>query len=509
MVRGGEREGAGEAGGSVATLQRAARRPRLAVAPGVVLLLVCLGQFMVLLDISVVNVALPSMRADLGFSTTGLEWVVNAYTLAFSGFLLLGGRAADIFGRRRLLLIGLGLFCIASLADGLATSQGTLLAARALQGLGGAVLTPATLTILLVTYPEGRGRARALGIWSAVAAAGGASGALLGGVITQLLTWRWIFFVNVPIGVLVLIGAALVVGETFGDATARRHLDLGGAVSVTAGLVGITWGIARSQDLGWAAPEVLGAFVAGLVLLGLFVAVEARAAAPLVPLRLFLSRSITGANLVSMGVGGAIFAVWYFQTLYLQQVRGLTPLEAGLTFVPQTVAIMAGSQLSSRLFSRVGTRPFLVAGPLLIALGLLWMAQLRLGSGVAGSLIAPGVLLTFGGGLVFPAITVAATTGVSRADSGLASGLVNTTRQVGGSLGLAVLVTLAADRTAALAAAGHSAPAALTGGFALGFGVGAVIAAAAGLAGLIVPGRRAARALTRPSRRWELEEDAA
>ena len=491
MIRGvAERRGTGPSEtGRILPETAGPRGARMRAAPGVVLLLVCLGQFMVLLDISVVNVALPSIKSDLGFSSSGLEWVVNAYTLAFSGFLLFGGRAADIFGRRRLLLLGLGLFCVASLLDGLASSQTLLIAARALQGLGGAVLTPATLTILIVTYPEGRSRARALGIWSAVAAAGGASGALLGGVITQFLTWRWIFFVNVPIGVLVLVASALVVTETFGDVTSRRHLDLGGAVSVTGGLVAITWGMARSQDVGWGAPEVLIAFAVGIALLIAFVALEARVTAPLVPLRLFASRSISGANLVAMGVGASIFSVWYFQTLYLQDLRGLTPLEAGLTFLPQTVAIMIGAQISSRLMGRVGVRPFLVGGPLIIAAGLLWLAQIQLGAGIATSVLLPGTLLTFGAGLVFPAMTVAATSGVARPNSGLASGLVNTSRQVGGSLGLAALVTLAADHTSALAASGPAAPLALTGGFGFGIAAAAAVALATGLLGLIVPGR--------------------
>ena len=453
------------------------------------LLLSCLAQFMVILDVSVVNVALPSIRADLGFSAGGLQWVVNAYALTFAGFLLLGGRAADLFGRRKLLLAGLALFCIASLLDGLATSQGELVAARALQGLGGAVLTPATLTILIATYPEGRARARALGVWSAVAAAGGASGALLGGIITQFLTWRWIFFINLPIGLAVLAGAALVVAESVGTQTARRHLDVGGAITVTGGVVALTWGIARSQAVGWGAPEVIGAFCAGIALLAVFVLLEAKVSrAPLVPLRLFASRSITGANLVSFGVGAAIFSVWYFQSLYLQSVRGLSPLAAGLTFLPQTVAIAAGAQISSRLMSRWGARPFLVAGPALIGLGLLWLAQISVVPAVWSAVIVPGIVITLGAGLVFPAITVAATSGVSRAEAGLASGVVNTTRQVGGSLGLAALATLAADHTASLASLGHSAPVALTGGFGLGLAAGAAIALASGIAGLVVPG---------------------
>ncbi|MGP8160774.1 MAG: MFS transporter [Candidatus Dormibacteria bacterium] len=483
---------------------------RLPAAPGLVLLLVCLGQFMVILDVSVVNVALPSIRNDLGFSASGLQWVVNAYALTFAGFLLLGGRAADLFGRRRLLLAGLTLFSIASLLDGLATSQVELVVARALQGFGGAVLTPATLTILIATYPEGRARARALGVWSAVAAAGGASGALLGGIITQFLTWRWVFFINLPIGVGVLIAASLFVAEGAGNPAGRRHLDLAGAFSVTAGLVAVTWGIVRSQAVGWGSPEVLVAFGAGIVLLAVFGVVEARLArAPLVPLRLFASRSITGANLVAFGVGAALFSVWYFQSLYLQGVRGMTPLAAGLTFLPQTLAIVVGSQISSRLMPRLGARPFLVAGPLLIAAGLLWLAQISVGPAIWSSVLIPGAVLTLGAGLAFPAVTVAATAGVARSESGLASGVVNTSRQVGGSLGLAALATLAADHAAALAQVGHPVPVALTGGFGLGFAGGAALAVAAALSGLLVPGRTTRPASGRRTVTPEAEEAAA
>jgi len=470
---------------------RPAGAPRLRATSGLVLLLVCLGQFMVLLDVSVVNVALPSIRSDLGFSTSGLQWVVNAYALTFAGFLLLAGRAADLFGRRRILLAGLALFCLASLADGLAANQWELVAARALQGFGGAVLTPATLTILIATYPEGRSRARALGIWSAVAAAGASSGALLGGIITQFLSWRWVFFVNLPVGLLVLTAAALAVGESFGDTQARRHLDVAGAIAVTGGLVAVAWGIARTQAVGWGSPEVVAAFTLAVVLLAVFVLIEARLArAPLVPLRIFASRSITGANLVAFGLGAALFAVWYFQSLYLQSVRGMTPLEAGLSFLPQTLAIVVGSTLSSRLIPRLGARPFLIGGPLVMAAGLLWLAQIAVSPAIWAAVLLPGTLLTFGAGLSFPAITVAATAGVPRQQAGLASGLVNTSRQVGGSLGLAALATLAADRAALLASQHHPMPSALTGGFGLGLAVGAALAVAAGLFGFVVPGIR-------------------
>jgi EmrB/QacA subfamily drug resistance transporter len=500
----------GQAAGGTVTKDLRRIGARFPAAPGLVLLLVCLGQFMVVLDVSVVNVALPSIRNDLGFSASGLQWVVNAYALAFAGFLLLGGRAADLFGRRRLLLLGLALFSVASLLDGMATSQGELVAARALQGFGGAVLTPATLTILIATYPEGRARARALGVWSAVAAAGGASGALLGGIITQFLTWRWIFFINLPIGVGVLIAASLFVAEGAGNPAGRRHLDLAGAFTVTAGLVAVTWGIVRSQAAGWGSPEVLAAFSAGIVLLAVFGLVEARwARAPLMPLRLFASRSIAGANLVAFGVGAALFSVWYFQSLYLQGVRGMTPLAAGLTFLPQTLAIVVGSQISSRLMPRFGARPFLVGGPLLIGVGLLWLAQISVGPAIWSSVLIPGAVLTLGAGLAFPAVTVAATTGVARSESGLASGVVNTSRQVGGSLGLAALATLAADHAAALAQVGHPVPVALTGGFGLGFAAGAAIAVAAALSGLLVPGRTRRAAPERRTAGAEAEEAAA
>jgi len=500
----------GQATGQTMTKDLRRIGARFPAAPGLVLLLVCLGQFMVILDVSVVNVALPSIRNDLGFSASGLQWVVNAYALTFAGFLLLGGRAADLFGRRRLLLAGLTLFSIASLLDGLATSQVELVVARALQGFGGAVLTPATLTILIATYPEGRARARALGVWSAVAAAGGASGALLGGIITQFLTWRWIFFINLPIGVGVLIAASLFVAEGAGNPAGRRHLDLAGAFTVTAGLVAVTWGIVRSQAVGWGSPEILVAFGAGTVLLAAFGLVEARLArGPLVPLRLFASRSITGANLVAFGVGAALFSVWYFQSLYLQGVRGMTPLAAGLTFLPQTLAIVVGSQISSRLMPRLGARPFLVAGPLLIAAGLLWLAQISVGPAIWSSVLIPGAVLTLGAGLAFPAVTVAATAGVARSESGLASGVVNTSRQVGGSLGLAGLATLAADHAAALAQVGHPVPVALTGGFGLGFAGGAAIAVAAALSGLLVPGRTTRPASGRRTAAPEAEEAAA
>ena len=459
--------------------------PRVNAAPGLVLLLVCLGQFMVILDVSIVNVALPSIRTDLGFSTTSLQWVVNAYTLAFAGFLLLGGRAADLFGRRRLFLIGLAMFAVASLAGGLAQNQYELVVARALQGLGGAVLAPATLTIILTTYTEPAARARALGAWAAVAGAGGASGALLGGIITDLLSWRWILFVNVPIGVLVFVGARLVIAETRGNVS-HRHLDVLGSLTATAGLVALAWGFVRSEAIGWSAPEVVGSFIAGAVLLAVFTLIEGRAAAPLVPLRIFRSRTVTGANLVMFGLAAAIFPMWYFLTLYLQGVRGDSPLIAGLAFLPQTIAIVIAAQIASRLLPRIGARPLLVAGPLLSALGLVWLAQMSVDSPLALVLI-PGSIVTFGMGFTFPSVTMAASAGVAPSEAGLVSGIVNTMRQVGASLGLAVLTTLAASNTAGRH---ESAAAALTHGFGFALAISAGIATVSALVGFVVPARR-------------------
>jgi EmrB/QacA subfamily drug resistance transporter len=469
----------------------------IAVAEGrvvpawVVLLLVCLGQFMVILDISIVNVALPSIRADLGFTASGLQWVVNAYTLAFAGFLLLGGRAADLYGRRRMFLIGLGVFTLASLAGGLAQNQGMLIAARALQGLGGAILAPATLTILATSFPEGPARARAFGIWGAVAAGGGAAGVLLGGILTDLISWRWILFVNVPIGAAALVAARAVLGESRG-VVQHRSLDVAGAVTVTGGLVALVYAIVRTETYGWASSQVLVPLIVAVVLLGAFLFIETRVArAPLMPLRIFRNRSIAGANLYMLLLGSAIFSVWYFLSLYFQNVLGYSPLKAGFAFLPQTIAIAVGAQISSRVVTRLGPRPLLMLGPTLTATGLLLLTGISSTSPYFPDLLGPTLLITLGLGLSFPASTLAATTGIRREEAGLASGLINTNRQIGGSIGLAALATLAANRTATLlAAAGSGAhaatPGALTSGFARAFGFSGAICLAAALVALAI-----------------------
>jgi EmrB/QacA subfamily drug resistance transporter len=455
-----------------------------------ILLLVCLGQFMVVLDISVVNVALPSIRRELGFTQTGLQWVVNAYTLTFAGFLLLGGRAADLYGRRRMFLVGLWLFTAASLLGGLAQNQAMLVTARAAQGLGGAMLSPATLTILITTFTDPRARARALGLWSATAAAGGATGALLGGILTDLLSWRWILFINVPIGAAAIVAAMLVIPETKVRELQRR-LDIWGALTITGSLVTLVYAVVNTDSGSWTGWQTLAGLPISAILFVIFIVIETRVPAPLVPLRLFRSRSLTGANLVMLFLSAAIFAMWFFLTLYMQNVLGYSPLRAGFAFLPQTVAIVIGAQISSRWVNRIGARPLLVVGPLISAAGLLWLAQVGSTSPYFPDIAIPGVLITFGLGLSFTPITVAATAGIRREESGLASGIVNTMRQIGGSLGLAILATIAAQRTQELLLQpGYglkSMDTALTAGYTRGFAIGAIFAVAAAAAALTIP----------------------
>jgi EmrB/QacA subfamily drug resistance transporter len=465
--------------------------------PTLVLALVCLAQFMVVLDVSIVNVALPSIQAELRFSAAGLQWVVNAYTLTFAGFLLLGGRAADLFGRRRMFILGLGLFTLASLAGGLAQNQAMLVSARALQGLGGAVLAPATLTILTTSFPEGRARARALGVWSAVAAGGGAAGALLGGVLTDLISWRWILFVNVPIGIVAVIAARAILGETRGEVR-HRSLDLPGALTVTAGLVALVYAIVRTGTYRWTAWQTLAPLGLAVVLLGTFLLIEGRLArSPLMPLRIFRSRAVSGANLVIMLLFSAMFASWYFQTLFMQEVLGYSPLQAGLGFLPQTIMIAVGAQLTSRLVTRLGPRALLGLGAIVSAAGLAWLTGITPDSSFLAGLFGPTILTGLGFGLAVTPVTIAGTSGVPRRDAGLASGLLNSNRTIGASVGLAGLATVAADRTSALLA-GSSAVvpriAALTGGYARTFGVAAVICVVAGIvAWAVLPPTRRAR----------------
>jgi EmrB/QacA subfamily drug resistance transporter len=377
------------------------RRPSDRARPGpewLVLALVCLGQFMVVLDISIVNVALPAIRDDLGLSASGLQWVVNAYTLTFAGFLLLGGRAADLFGQRRVFLIGLGMFTASSLAGGFASSGEAFIVARSLKGLGAAVLAPATLTIITTRFPEGSERARAMGVWSAVSAVGTSAGVLLGGLLTDLISWRWIMFVNVPIGVVALVGAWRFLPESR-EADRRRRLDVLGALTITAALVVLVYAIVRTETYGWLAEQTFGllTFAAGLFVA--FLLVESRfARAPLVPLRIFRSRSVAGGNVFMFVLFGSMFGALYLETLFLQEILGFTPLLAGLAFLPQTVMLAVGSQVTSRLVTRLGIRPLMVSGTVVASAGMAWLSWITPESAFLTDLLGPFLLIGAGVG---------------------------------------------------------------------------------------------------------------
>jgi len=467
----------------------------------VILIVVCLAQFMVVLDVSIVNVALPAIQHSLHFRPVDLQWVVTAYALTFGGLLLLGGRLADLFGRRRIFLVGLGLFTAASLLGGFATDQATLIAARSLQGVGAAILSPATLTILTVTFTDQRARAKAFGVWSAVAAGGGAAGALFGGVLTQYLSWRWILFVNVPIGIALFAVARLRLHESRAEGP-RRRLDLAGAVTVTGALFLLVYAISHTDQVPWTATSTLLVLAASAVLLLAFVLVEARMAShPLVPLRLFRVRSVTGANLVMFCFGVGMFAMWFFLSLYLQQVLGYSPVVTGLTFLPQTLAIAVGATLSGRIAPKVGPRNVLMLGAFLGAGGLFWLSFIQAGDSYWTGACGGGILATFGMGLAFTPIALLATGGVPAQDAGLASGLVNCSRQIGASVGLAALTTLAASRTASvLVHGGHPDGAtgalrvAMTAGYARAFLIASVVVLAGGLLAFVIPPPRAAAA---------------
>jgi EmrB/QacA subfamily drug resistance transporter len=439
---------------------------------------------MVILDVAIVNVALPSIRTGLHFSTTGLQWVVNAYTLTFAGFLLLGGRSADLLGRRRVLIAGVALFALTSLACAVADSPALLLAARALQGIAGAVVSPATLSIITSSFEEGPERNRGLGAWAAMGGLGASSGALLGGILTQTFGWPAIFAVNVPVGALVIaLGLRLIPARCdLRDVAATRHFDVLGAVLVTAGLSAITYAIVRTDTLGWGALGVDAPLAAGVALVAAFAFVEARVAdVPLVPLSIFGLHRLRAANLVVVLLYAALFSMWFFLTLFLQQVLHDDALQAGLSFLPLTLSVFAGSSLTPQLAARFGLRATLGAGMLLATAGLLLLSGIGPGDNYFASVLPGGVLSSFGMGLALVSGTIVATQGVPRAQSGLASGLLNTSRLVGGALGLAILSTLAASHTRAELALA-SAPRALTDGFSLAFTVGALFC----LAGAVV-----------------------
>ena len=452
-----------------------------------ILTLACIGQFMVVLDVSIVNVALPSIRHDLHYSASGLQWVVNAYVLTFAGFLLLGGRAADLFGRRRVYMAGLGLFTVASVVGGLAQDSGWLTAARAAQGIGGAILSPATLTLIVTTF-SGPAMAKSLGIWSAVAGGGGAAGSILGGVLTSELSWRWVLFVNLPIGAATLAAAAVYLTESKRPATGEQpRLDVGGAILVTLGLGVLIYAIVGTNTHAWTSAYTISLLAAAAVLLGAFGWIEAKVVrTPLVPFRMFRSRSLTGANIVMLLIGAAFFSMWYFMSLYLQTVLGYGALKAGMAFLPMAISIMIGAQVSSRLVNRIGVRPPIQIGTVLATVGFAWLSGIGPTTGYLDHVFGPGIVISFALGMLFTPLAAAATSGIHYTEAGLASGVLNTSRQVGGSLGLAILATIANDRTHA-ALHSSNVNTALTDGFARAFQVAAGASAVAFLAAFVVP----------------------
>ena len=412
----------------------------------IILTIACLAQFMVVLDVSIVNVALPRMGHDLHFTSSSAQWVVNAYVLTFAGFLLLGGRAADIFGRRRVYLTGLLIFTVASIGAGFAATGAQMIAVRALQGVGGAILSPATLTIIVTTF-HGARLPKAIGAWSAVAGAGGAVGGLLGGILTGWFSWRWVFFINVPIGIFASIVAVMYLREMRNrDATVK--LDVTGAVLVTTSLASIIYGVVNTTTKGWGSTSTLSWIIGGAIALVAFLFWESNVAShPLVPFRIFKSRALSTANIVMFLVGGAFFAMWYFLTFYFQYILHYGPVKTGFAFLPMALGIIAGAQISSRLLAKTGARPILLVGASMGTLGFLWISLINVHSSYAGAILVPSVLCAFAMGLLFAPLANTATAGVDRADAGLASGVLNTARQVGGSLALAILGTVATDRS--------------------------------------------------------------
>ncbi len=410
-----------------------------------ILAIICLAQFMVVLDVSVVNVALPAIHRALGFSASNLSWVVNSYTITFAGFLLLGGRAQDIFGHRRIFLLGLFIFTASSFLGGASQNQIELISARTLQGFGGAILSPATLTILISTFRDDKERSRALGLWSAVAAGGGAAGALVGGTLTDLISWRWILFVNIPIGIVAFVLASRILVK---DSAFKKdvNLDLVGAILITSGLSLFIYGIVETYSHPWASTFTLSVIICSVLILLAFVIHEAKFAKnPLIPFGILKSRSLIASNGVMFIMSAAGFSMWFFVSLYMQNVLDFSPLKAGLAFIPQTVAIAIGATVSSRLLVKVGAKPFLIIGPILASIGLFFMTQVSPTESYQSVILIPGSLMTLGLGFTFAPVASLATQGILPKYAGLASGVVNTSRQIGGAIGLATLAAIAAN----------------------------------------------------------------
>jgi EmrB/QacA subfamily drug resistance transporter len=457
------------------------------------LILLCVAQFVVVLDASIVNVALPTIGKGLHFSEQDLPWVVNAYVIAFGGFLLLGGRAADLLGRRRVFMAGLVVVAVASLAAGFASDHTQLIAARAAQGLGAAIISPSALSIVTTLFRDGAERNKALGAWGAVAGSAGAAGVLLGGILTEGLGWEWVLWVNVPVSLIALALTPGLIPESRSE-SATRHFDAAGAVTVTAGLSVLAYALLDASSAGWGSTKIVSLLALSLALLGAFVAIERRSEAPLVPFAIFRKRTLTGANVVGILLGASLFSMFFFISLYMQQVLGYSPIHAGLSYLPLALTIIVAAALGGQLVTRFGFKPILAAGMLSVALGLAWFSQVSVHGSFLDDILGPSLLAAIGLGFGFVTSTIAAVSGVKEREQGLASGLINTSQQIGGALGLAVLSTIATTQTNNAIAGGSSLHHALTDGFQSAFLGGALIAALGFVATLVLIRNRDSRA---------------
>ncbi|HET6167680.1 MAG TPA: MFS transporter, partial [Marmoricola sp.] len=474
-------------------------------ARNLALALLAMTQFVVVIDASIVNVALPSIGRALDFSQNDLSWVVNSYTLTFGGFLLLGGRLADYLGRRRVFMIGMALFAVASLAGGFAQSETWLISARAVQGLGAAIASPAALSIITTTFPEGQERNKALGIWGAVAGAGGAAGVLLGGVLTEWAGWEWVLFVNVPIGAFIVWQAPMRLVESTADEESDRTLDLPGAVTVSAGAALLVFAMVDAVNVGWDSAQTVWRLVGAAALLVAFVVVELRTRKPLIPFSIFRKRTLRGANLVGVLIGMSLFSMFFLITLYLQQVLGDSALEAGLSYLPLAFAIILAAGAASTLVTRLGFKNVLVFGMVLVAVALVWFSRIDPNGSYAVDVLGPSILAGVGLGLSFVPVTIAAVTGTEAHEAGLASGLINTSQQVGGAFGLAILASIANSSTNDAFRTGADGATALTNGFSDAFVVGACFAVVGAiLAALLISSRDSAEH-AEAARRGDLE----
>ena len=490
----------------------ASRTPRAAAdlsskrGKDLALMLLAMTQFVIVIDASIVNVALPSIGAHLHFSRDDLSWVVNAYTLTFGGFLLLGGRLADLLGRRRMFMLGLVLFSLASLGGGLAQSEAWLIIARAIQGLGAAIVSPAALSIITTTFAEGAERNRALGIWGAVAGAGGAAGVLLGGILTSGLSWRWVLFVNVPIAIAAATLAPRLLLESHAE-DGTEGFDIPGAVTVTAGLALLVYAVVDAVNVGWGSTGTLLRLAGSFILLAIFVAIERRQRHPLLPFSIFRLRTLRGADIVGLLIGMSLFSMFFFISLYLQDVLHFSAIKAGVSYLPLAVGIIISAGVGSQLVTRIGFKPVLTGGLLLIAAGLVWFSRVPApGGSFSADVLGPSLLAAFGLGFSFVSVTIGAVTGTKPHEAGLASGLINTSQQVGGALGLAILATVANSRTQSLLSAGvHSSSVALTKGFDRAFLVGAGFAIVGAILTTVLISSRDSREQAAAARRGELD----